>query len=188
LLWQRFTARRALTAIPVECTRGTSPRSHVPMVVREPETDWWAAQEQAGSSVTVAAVREGDAAWHPEMVMSRLAALATGEELLVVLGSNARSVQHAMVAELRGRLPRHQVVAMRVRHRHGDLLRDAANVERLLDAGSLPVLITPVSALLDVTAEIASYLRADRVLRVLRTQQGADLCQVWQRRPEPSLN
>ena len=188
MLWQRFTARRALTAIPVECTRGTSPRSHVPMVVREPETGWWAAQEQAGSSVTVAAVREGDAAWHPEMVMSRLAALATGEELLVVFGSNARSVQHAMVAELRGRLPRHQVVPMRVRHRHGDLLRDAANVERLLDAGSLPVLITPVSALLDVTAEIASYLRADRVLRVLRTLQGADLCQVWQRRPEPSLN
>jgi len=158
------------------------------MVVREPEAGWWAAQEQAGSSVTVAAVREGDAAWHPEMVMSRLATLAIDEELLVVLGSNARSVQHAMVADLRARLPRHQVVAVRVRHRHGDLLRDAANVERLLDTGSLPVVVTPVSAMLDVTAEIASYLRADRVLRVLRTLEGADLCQVWQRRPEPSLN
>jgi len=158
------------------------------MVVREPEAGWWAAQEQASSSVTVAAVREGDAAWHPEMVMSRLAALATDEELLVVFGSNARSVQHAMVADLRARLPRHQVVAMRVRHRHGDLLRDAAVVERLLDTGGLPVVVTPVAALLDVTAEIASYLRADRVLRVLRTLEGADLCQVWQRRPEPSLN
>ena len=158
------------------------------MVVREPEAGWWAAEEQTGSSVTVAAVREGDAAWHPEMVMSRLAALATDEELLVVFGSNARSVQHSMVADLRVRLPRHQVVALRVRHRHDDLLRDAATVERLLDAGSLPVVVTPVSAMLDVTAEIASYLRADRVLRVLRTMEGADLCQVWQRRPEPSLN
>ena len=189
MLWQRFTAQRALTAIPAECARGTAARSHVPLVVREPEAGWWAAQEQAaGSSVTVAAVREGDAAWHPEMVMSRLATLAIDEELLVVLGSNARSVQHSMVADLRARLPRHQVVALRVRHRHGDLLRDAATVERLLDAGRLPVVVTPVSALSDVTAEIASYLRADRVLRVLRTLEGAHLRQVWQRRAEPSLN
>jgi len=158
------------------------------MVIREPEAGWWAAQEEPGSSVTVAAVREGDAAWHPEMVMSRLATLATDEELLVVFGSNARSVQHAMVADLRARLPRHQVVAMRVRHRHGDLLRDAATVEQLIDAGSVPVVVTPIAAMHDVTAEIASYLRADRVLRVLRTLEGAELRQVWQRRPEPSLN
>src|SRR4051812_39639015 len=147
LLWQRFTARRALTAIPVECTRGTATRSHVPMVVREPEAGWWAAPEPAGSSVTVAAVRDQDAAWHPEMVLSRLAALATDEELLVVFGSNARSEQHSMVVDLRARLPRHQVVSLRVRHRHGDLLRDAAIVERLLDAGRLPVVVTPAPAL-----------------------------------------
>jgi len=54
-------------------------------------------------------------------------------------------------------------------------------VERLLDAGNLPVVVTPAAALHDVTAEIASYLRADRVLRVLRTE----LHQVWQR---PSVN
>jgi hypothetical protein len=189
LLWQRFTAQRALTAIPAECARGTATRSHVPMVVREPEAGWWAAQEPAvGSCVTVAAVREGDAAAHSEMVMFQLATLATDEELLVVVGSNARSVQHSIVTELRARLPRHEVVALRVRHRHGDLLRNAAIVERLLDAGRLPVVVTPVSALVEVTAEIASYLRADRVLRVLRTLEGADLRQVWQRRPEPSLN
>jgi len=180
-------APRALTAIPVECTRGRETSSHVPLVFREPEAGWWAAQ-QTGSSVTVAAVREGDAAGHPQMVMSRLAALATAAELLVIFGSNARSAQHALVADLRARLPRRQVVALRVRHRHGDLLRDAATVERLLDAGRLPVVVTPAPALVDVTAEIASYLRADRVLRVLRTLQGADLYQVWQRRPEPSLN
>ena len=89
MLWQRFMAPRALTAIPVECTRGRETSSHVPLVVREPEAGWWAAQ-QIGSSVTVAAVREGDTAGHPQMVMSRLAALATDEELLVVFGSNAQ--------------------------------------------------------------------------------------------------
>ena len=114
--------------------------------------------------------------------------MSPDSELLVIFGSNARSAQHALVADLRARLPRRQVVALRVRHRHGDLLRDAATVERLLDAGRLPVVVTPAPALVDVTAEIASYLRADRVLRVLRTLQGADLYQVWQRRPEPSLN
>jgi hypothetical protein len=155
------------------------------MVFREPEAGWWEAQSRA--TVTVAAIREGDAAWHPEMVLSRLAEIAVDEALLVVFGSNARSVQHAMVADLRTRLPRQEVVAMRVRHRHGDLLRDAAIVERLLDGGSVPVVITPVAAMHDVTAEIASYLRADRVLRVLRTLAGAELRQVWQRTPAASF-
>ncbi|WP_433375621.1 hypothetical protein ACQPZX_06290 [Actinoplanes sp. CA-142083] len=156
------------------------------MVFREPEAGWWEAQTRA--TVTVAAIREGDAAWHPEMVLSRLAEIATDEALLVVFGSNARSAQHAMVADLRCRLPRHEVVAMRVRHRHGDLLRDAATVEQLLDTGTVPVVVTPVSAMHDVTAEIASYLRADRVLRVLRTLAGAELRQVWGRNPAPSLS
>jgi len=47
--------------------------------------------------------------------------------------------------------------------------------------------VTSAAGMHDVTAEIASYLRADRVLRVLRTVDGADLYQVWERRPEPSL-
>jgi hypothetical protein len=155
------------------------------MVIREPEAGWWEAQARA--TVTIAAIREGDAAWHPEMLMSSLVQIAADEELLVVFGSNARSVQHAMVTDLRARLPRREIVAMRVRHRHGDLLRDAATVEELLDAGSLPVVVTPVSAMHEVTAEIASYLRADRVLRVLRTLAGAEFRQVW-RRPAASLN
>jgi hypothetical protein len=115
------------------------------------------------------------------MVVARLADLATDDELLVVLGSSGRSHPHAMVTELRTLLPRHQVVPVRVRHRHGELLRNAAVVERLLDDGRLPVVITTVTAMHQVTAEIASYLRADRVLRVLRTDDGADLYQVWRR-------
>ncbi|MFD0517923.1 hypothetical protein [Paractinoplanes durhamensis] len=148
-------------------------------MIREPEADWWAAQARA--TVTVAAVREADTGWHPEQVVARLAEVAADDELLVVYGSNGRTVQNPMVSELRTLLPRREVVPMRVRHRHGHLLRDAATVEQLLDAGRLPVVVTPVATMHDVTAEIASYLRADRVLRVLRTDDGADLYQVWRR-------
>lgn len=162
----------------MECGGGGARPRHTPLIIREPEAGWW--QAQARASVTVAAVREGDD-WHPEMVLARLAEVATDDELLVVLGSSGRSHQHAMVTDLRTLLPRHEVVAVRVRHRHGELLRGAATVERLLDDGSLPIVVTPVAAMHEVTAEIASYLRADRVLRVLHTDDGADLYQVWRR-------
>ena len=167
MLWQRFTARRALIAEPVETPWGAGcgarrPR-HVPLVVREPETSWW--EIGTRSTVTVATVRESDAYWRPEAVVSQLAELATEDELLVVFGSNGRAVQHTLVAGLRRLLPAHEVTPVYVRHRHGQLLRDAATVEHLLDAGGVPVVVTPANALRDVIAEITSYLRADRVLR-----------------------
>jgi precorrin-6B methylase 1 len=147
------------------------------MVVREPEAGWWEAQARA--TVTVVAVFEGDTC-HSDVV-ARLAEVATDDELLVVFGSSARSVQHWLVAELRARLPRRVVLPMRVRHRHDDLLPAAAIVEELLNAGRLPVVVTSPTAMHDVTAEIASYLRADRVLRVLGSDEGADLYAVWRR-------
>src|SRR4051812_39409902 len=134
LNWRRLWARRTLTEVPVGCG-GSAPRAHAPLVVREPETQWWA--EQSRSTMTVAAVRESEA-----FALAGLAALAAEDELLVVLGSGRRAVQHAIVQGLRNHLPRHDIVALVVRHRHGDLLRDAARVERLLDLGSLPVVIT----------------------------------------------
>lgn len=166
MLWQRFTARHALIAEPVEPCWGAGggrPPRHIPLVIREPEADWW--EVQARSTVTVAAVRESDIYWQPEPVVSHLAALATEDELLVVFGSNGRAVQHAMVAGLRRLLPAHEVTPVYVRHRHGQLLRDAATVERLLDTGGVPVVVTPANVLREVIAEITSYLRADRVLR-----------------------
>jgi len=60
-------------------------------------------------------------------------------------------------------------------------------VERLLDSGGVPVVVTPSNAMPDVTDEIASYLRADRVLRLLQTTAGAEFRQVWHR-VEPSVN
>jgi hypothetical protein len=191
--WERIAPRRVLRATPVDC-RWNAPRtmagsldrrpraSHVPLVIREPEAGLL---ETAAPTVTVAAVREIDARQRIGVLVSRLAALAVDDELLVVFGSGARPRHQYMIDELRGRLPRHDVVAMHVRHRHDRLLRDAATVERLLELGSLPVVVTPTATMHAVTAEIASYLRADRVLR---TTTGADLYQVWQRHPEPSVN
>ena len=65
--------------------------------------------------------------------------------------------------------------------------RQAVTLERALDAGSLPVVVTAPGVLHDVTAEISSLVRADRVLRVFGTATGAGLHQVWRRR-EPCVN
>ena len=42
-------------------------------------------------------------------------------------------------------------------------------------------MVTPASAVHDVTAELSSCLWADRVLRMYRTSDGVDLHQVWRR-------
>jgi hypothetical protein len=195
LLWQRFTARRALTDVPVDGWGSGPVRRHVPMIVREPESSWWEnhpehdaerhTEDPAGDhtrgTLTVAAVREGDAGRHPESLVSRLAEIAAEDDLLVIFGAAGRSATQRMVARLREQVPWQDVVAMPVRHRHAELLRDAATVERLLDVGVLPVVISPPIPINEVTAEIASYLRADRVLRVLGAGPAADLCRVWQR-------
>lgn len=148
------------------------------MVVREPEASSWEVHTRA--TLTVAAVREGEAAWQPESVVSRLAEIAAEDELLVIFGATRPAGAQRMVANLRERLPWHDVVPVPVRHRHGELLRDAATVEWLLDVGSLPVVVTAPMPINEVTAEIASYLRADRVLRVL----GTGFFRVWQRGQE----
>jgi hypothetical protein len=193
LFWHRFTTRRTLTTEPAEFGWGaggggaTRWRRHVPLVIREPEAEGWAVRTRA--TVTVAAVREDDAAWHPARVVECLAERAVDDELLVVFGSSSRALQETLLARLRHRLPRREVVAVSVRHRHGELLRNAATVEGLLDAGRLPVVVTPADAMHDVTAEIASYLRADRVLRLLQqATAGAEFFPVWHRRPEPSVS
>jgi hypothetical protein len=187
VIWQSFTACRALTADPVDLRRGwrgtTSERRRAPLVVREPEAAWW--QAQVRSTVTVAELGEHDVAGHRGHLMTRLAGLAADDGLLVVFGSDGRTDPHGLVAELRRRLPRHDVVAVAVQHGRERLLRYAAAVERLLDGGGVPVVITPAAVLHEVTAGIASYLRADRVLR---TAGGADLRLVWRRGTRAGVN
>jgi hypothetical protein len=134
---------------------------------------------------TVAVLREQEA--ELDAVVERLAELAVSDELLVIFGSTScvQRSHHAVVAELRGHLPRHDVVTVRVGHRDADLRREGAALDRLMNGGSLPVVVTESDAVPDVAAKITSYVGADRVLRVFRTATEADLFQVWCRRPEP---
>jgi hypothetical protein len=156
-------------------------------MVREPEQGWWDAQEEFGdagggtSTVTVAAVHDWEAGRDAEAVATRLAELAVDDELLVVFGADGpgRPAHRAMVADLRQRLPRHDVVALAARPELGHLLA------RLLEAGSLPVVLTDAGGMHDLTAQLACLVRADRVVRVFRTPTGAGLYPVWSR---PSLN
>jgi hypothetical protein len=157
--------------------------------VREPEQAWWESldliDEPATSTVTVAAVHDRDAEYDPAAVATRLARLAADDELLVVFGAEHGPRGHRrMLAGLRSRLPRHDVVAVAARPDLAWLLG------RLLDAGSLPVVLTHACAMHDLTAELAGAVRADRVVRILHTAAGADLYPVW-RRPDvrrPDLN
>jgi hypothetical protein len=163
-------------------------------VIREPEAGWWRAQTDldegchGDTTTTVAVLRDDDAG--TDAVVARLAELAVDDELLVVCesASCARPGHDAVVTRLRGRLPRHDVVALQVGAPGMETRRTAVTLERALDAGSLPVVVTAPGALHDVTAEISSLVRADRVLRVFGTATGAGLCQVWRRYAEPSVN
>jgi hypothetical protein len=174
---QRLGARRP----------GRSRVKHVPpQVVREPESGWRETNPEPGeTAVTVAVVGDAETRWGTEAVVSRLAELAVSDELLIVYGSGPRTRpgHHAVTAGLRDHLPRHQLVALHVAQHDGELRRDAAAaLGQFLEDGRLPVVVTPAAAMHEVTAEISTYLRADRVLRVARTTAGADLHQVWRRR------
>jgi hypothetical protein len=142
--------------------------------------------------MTIAVLRDQEA--ESDAVVARLAALAAVDELLVIFGSTScpQHGQHAVISGLRSHLPRHDVVAVHVGnhlgHRGADMRQHAAALDRLMDGGSLPVVVTAPAAMYDVTAKISSYVRADRVLRVFRTTAGADLFQVWRRQPEPTAN
>jgi len=204
VIWQRISARRGLGTLPgdprpiIRPIPGARRESRsaavcVPQrVVREPEASWWRAQDDFGelsparATTTVAVLREQDAG--TDTAVARLAELAVADELLVVFGSAAfrRPGEHTMIAGLRDRLPRHDVVAVPVRHR-GVGRRWYARLGRFLEAGRLPVVVTAAACLPEVTAEISSYVRADRVLRVSGTTSHAEVQQVWQR-SEPSVN
>ena len=95
-----------------------------------------------GPTMTVAVLHEQEG--RTDAVVARLAELATADELVVILGSASagESGYHAVIAGLRGRLPRHHVVAVHVPERGAQMDRHAASLERFLDAGSLPVAVT----------------------------------------------
>jgi hypothetical protein len=151
-----------------------------PPIIREPEGGWWE-HDDCDAAMTVAVVGDTGTRAGTEAMVSRLAELAVHDELLIVYGAGAWSPSghHAVLAGLRGHLPRHHLVTVHVDVHRGGLRRDAAAaLAQFVEDGSLPVVVTPAAAVPGVAAEISSYLRADRVLRVA----GADLQHVWRRR------
>jgi hypothetical protein len=183
---RRFAALRAQAL----CRTAAAPAP----VIREPEAGWWRAQTdldeepRGDATTTVAVLRDHDAG--TDAVVARLAELALDDELLVVCGwaSHPRPGHEAVVTGLRGRLPRHDVVALQVGGPGMETRRQAATLQEALDAGSVPVVVTAADALHDVSAEVSGLVRADRVLRVFGTATGAGLYQVWRRQSEPGVN
>jgi NNP family nitrate/nitrite transporter-like MFS transporter len=142
--------------------------------------------EPSPTAMTVAVVGESDTRLGAAAVVARLAELATSDELVVVYGSDERARTRlsvrGLVAGLRDRLPRHSVVAVRVTLHTGMLGREAALLGEFVEAGTVSIAVTPTAHLRSVAAELSSYLRADRVLKVSYTPaQGADLHQIWDR-------
>jgi hypothetical protein len=167
-----------------------------PTTIREPESAWWQAEEEPVVpaapvfGVTVAVVGESECRWGMGAVVARLAGLAAQDELVIVVGAERRYEPGgcSVVAGLRDHLPRHHVVGLYVAQPCAGLGRqDADLVERLIDDGSLPVVVTPAATMRDVAASLATSLRADRVVRVSRTIHGVELHPVWRRATQPAL-
>jgi hypothetical protein len=137
--------------------------------------------EPTPGAMTVTVVGESDTHVGAAAVVTRLARLATSDELVVVYGSDEPRAD-VLVAGLRYRLPRYSVESVDVRppvSAHGPL---AARLGGFVEAGTLAIAVTPTEDLLGVTAELSSYLRADRVLRLSYSPaNGADLHEVWTR-------
>ena len=130
--------------------------------------------------MTVAVLGESDTRLGAAAVVARLAELATRDELVVVYGADERPRPwlsgQALAAGLRDRLPRHDVVAVRVAQHPEAFGRDALLVGEYVEAGTLAIAVTPTVRLRSVAADLSSRLRADRVLIVSYTPTGgADL-------------
>ena len=98
------------------------------------------------SPTTMACLGEPDTRLGAAAVVSRLAELATSDELVVVYGDDDQPRRglsaQALAAGLRHRLPRHSVVAIRVGPRGGTHGRLAALLGEFVDAGTVPVAVT----------------------------------------------
>ena len=159
-----------------------------PSNVREPEAGWWRAQPEPARpleyapALTVVVLGEPETRWGIGAVVSRVADLAVGDELLVVYESEQLHDpgKCPVVSRLRDYLPRHHVIAVPIAREHV-YPQDAGLVEYFLENGSLPVVVTPPSVGHEIAAELTSLLQADRVVRVARTIDGVDVCQVWTR-------
>jgi hypothetical protein len=103
-------------------------------------------------------------------IVARLAELASTDELVVVYGSDEpsrpRLSANVLVAGLRQRLPRHNVVAVRAAPRTAGLDQLAAVLDELLETGTVAIAVAPKADLHEVAAQLSSHLKADRILVV----------------------
>jgi MFS transporter, NNP family, nitrate/nitrite transporter len=148
--------------------------------------------EPSPTATTVAVVGESDTELGAAPVVARLAELAASDELVVVYGSDAsprpRLNTNVLVTGLRNRLPRHNVVAVPVDLRAGTVGPFAALLGEFVESGSVAIAVTPTADQREVAAELSSYLKADRLLKVSYTPAaGVDLHEVWTRR-SPATN
>lgn len=135
--------------------------------------------EPGPTAMTIAVVSEPDTRLGGAAVVARLAELATNDELLVVYGAGEVKSPvgpRAIASGLRGRLPRHSVVAVRVGQDSDELGRDALLLGEYVDAGTLAIAVTPAAEMRSVAADLSVYLQADRILMVsFTTAEGAEL-------------
>jgi NNP family nitrate/nitrite transporter-like MFS transporter len=126
--------------------------------------------EDSPTAMTVAVVGEADTRLGAAAVVARLAELATSDELVVVYGTDQLIrppiSAHLLVAGLRNRLPRHDVVAVRVPSDTGALRQGAALLAESINAGAVAIAVTQAARRHGVAAELSNYLHADRVLAV----------------------
>jgi len=162
-----------------------------PTTIREPESAWWLAEQAPAApaasvvaGATVAVVGERECRWGMGAVVARLAGIAARDELLIVFGAERRYEPGGcpVVSGLRDHLPRHHVVGLYVAQSCAGLSRpDSELVARLIEDGSLPVVVAPAVSMRDVAAALTKGLRADRVVRLSRTIDGVELHPVWRR-------
>ena len=142
----------------LRCRCGAAPGEAMP----EPDS--------GSAAMTVAIAGEPRTRRGIAALVARLAELAVNDELLVVYGSADKvpgRAAHAVLAGLRDRLPRHNLVAVQLRRTAEPVgWRDSALLGELVESGAVPMVITAASAAPQVAVTLSTYLRADRILPV----------------------
>jgi len=125
---------------------------------------------ESPTAMTIAIVGELATRHGTADMVAQLAGLACADELVVVYGCDEYrpgADVHAIVMGLRQQLPRHTVVVLYADPHNRPLRREAGLLDELLELGSLPIVVTPPTAVLNAAAELYHHLRADRVVEVL---------------------
>jgi NNP family nitrate/nitrite transporter-like MFS transporter len=126
--------------------------------------------EPSPTALSVAQLAEPETRLGAAAVVSRLAELATSDELVVVYGLGERPraglSPEALAGGLRDRLPRHCVAVVRIAERPESLSRDALLITEHIDAGTLTIAVVPAASLQEVANDLSIYLQADRTLKV----------------------